>query len=121
MNDGHGINSATPADWDRLQREYPAIDPNNAVTMEAYHKLAEEEQAKDMVNSPSHYTAGNIECIEAIEASMTPEAFRGYCKANVLKYLWRYEKKGKPLECLEKSLWYLERLKSSYQGQLKTR
>jgi len=123
MNDGHGINSATPADWDRLQREYPVIDPNNAVTMEAYHKLAEEEQAKDMVNSPSHYTAGNIECIEAIEASMTPEAFRGYCKGNVLKYLWRYEKKekGKPLECLEKSLWYLERLKSSYQGQLKTR
>ena len=76
---------------------------------------------EDRVNSPSHYTAGNIECIEAIEASMTPEAFRGYCKGNVLKYLWRYEKKGKPLECLEKSLWYLERLKSSYQGQLETR
>ncbi len=48
----------------------------------------------DPVNHPSHYTQGGIECIEAIRASMTPEAFAGYCKGNILKYLWRWEKKG---------------------------
>lgn len=48
----------------------------------------------DMVNSPPHYNDGGIECIEAIEASMSEEAFRGYLKGNMLKYLWRYEHKG---------------------------
>lgn len=37
----------------------------------------------DNVNHPAHYTQGGIECIEAIKASMTPEAFRGYLKGNV--------------------------------------
>ncbi|HBY66669.1 MAG TPA: hypothetical protein DEG69_02155, partial [Flavobacteriaceae bacterium] len=28
---------------------------------------------KDNVNHPAHYTDGGIECIEAIEAQLTPE------------------------------------------------
>ena len=31
----------------------------------------------DLINNPEHYNAGSIECIEAIEASMTPEEFKG--------------------------------------------
>ena len=46
------------------------------------------------------------------DAAMTKEAFKGYLKGNCLKYLWRMDYKGKDLEDLEKSLWYLERLKS---------
>ena len=69
----------------------------------------------DMVNHPSHYTYGKIECIDAIEESMTTEAFRGYCKGAALKYLWRYERKGKPLEDLQKAQWYLVKLISSHQ------
>ena len=65
----------------------------------------------DYVNSPPHYNSGNIECIDAIEESMTPEAFKGYLKGNCLKYLWRMDYKGKDLEDLEKSIWYLNRLK----------
>ena len=64
---------------------------------------------EDMVNHPSHYTAGGIECIDAIEASMTAEAFKGYCKGNALKYIWRYEKKGS-VESLQKAIWYLNKL-----------
>ena len=64
----------------------------------------------DPVNSPSHYTAGGIECIEAIKASMSPEEFRGYLKGNSLKYLWRYQNKEKPVQDLSKSNWYLNRL-----------
>ena len=64
----------------------------------------------DPVNHPSHYASGGIECIEAIKASMTHEAFCGYLKGNVQKYLWRYEKKAAPVEDLKKASWYLTRL-----------
>jgi hypothetical protein len=62
----------------------------------------------DLVNHPPHYQ-GSIECIEAIEASMSPEAFKGALKANVIKYIWRYEQKG-GAESLRKAEWYLRRL-----------
>ena len=57
-------------------------------------KFVEEETIKDNVNHPAHYTQGSIECIDAIEAALTPEEFRGYCKGNALKYLWRERSKG---------------------------
>ena len=63
----------------------------------------------DMVNSPPHYNDGGIECIDAIEASMSQDAFRGYLKGNMIKYLWRYEKKN-GLEDLQKADWFLQRL-----------
>jgi len=46
------------------------------------------------VNHPKHYTSGGIECIDAIKASMTTESYKGFLKANCIKYLWRYELKG---------------------------
>ena len=67
----------------------------------------------DMVNSPPHYNDGGIECIEAIEASMSEEAFRGYLKGNMLKYLWRYEHNGGK-EDLDKANWYLTKLRESF-------
>jgi hypothetical protein len=36
-----------------------------------------------------HYRQGEIECIDAIRAALTDEEWRGYCKGNVLKYVWR--------------------------------
>ena len=66
----------------------------------------------DMVNQPPHYNQGWIECIDGIEASMSKEAFAGYCKGNVMKYLWRYEYKNK-VEDLKKAQWYLARLVKS--------
>lgn len=70
----------------------------------------------DVVNHPSHYKFGGIEAIEGIEASMGPEAFAGYLKGSVTKYLWRYEKKGKPLEDLKKARWFLDRLIQKVEG-----
>lgn len=64
---------------------------------------------EDVVNHPSHYTDGGIECIEAIEAALTTEEFRGYCKANCMKYIWRESHKG-GTESLKKAQWYLNRL-----------
>jgi hypothetical protein len=88
------INDATPADWDALRDKHPAL-------VKKY---------EDFVNSPPHYNYGKIECIEAIEESMTPEAFKGYLKGNTMKYLWRYERKGKSVEDLKKAQWYLDKL-----------
>jgi len=67
----------------------------------------------DPVNSPSHYNSGGIEAIEAIESALTGDSFRGYLKGNVMKYMWRYEKKAKPIEDLKKARWYLDRLISA--------
>jgi hypothetical protein len=63
----------------------------------------------DTVNHPSHYIGEGIECIEAIEAALTNEEFRGYCKGNCLKYIWRERCKG-GTESLKKAQWYLNRL-----------
>lgn len=60
----------------------------------------------DSVNQPPHYQQGDIECIDAIEAALTPEEFRGYCKGNVIKYALRERDKGGG-ESLSKAFWYL--------------
>lgn len=62
----------------------------------------------DIVNKPPHYE-GSIECIAAIESSMSKESFRGYLKGNVQKYIWRYDRKN-GLEDLQKAQWYLNKL-----------
>lgn len=60
----------------------------------------------DMVNHPPHYTAGSIECIDAIRASLGDEAFVAYCRGCVIKYSWRVGKKGSGEEDLKKVAWY---------------
>ena len=67
-------------------------------------------RADDPVNHPSHYTNGDVECIDALEASMEPIEFCGFLKGNVMKYVWRFEKKASPAEDLSKAQWYLDRL-----------
>lgn len=95
------IDDATPADWDALREKHPTL-------IKKYEDFVTKNE--DVVNSPQHYNYGKIECIEAIEESMTPDAFKGYLKGNTMKYLWRYERKGKAVEDLEKAQWYLNRL-----------
>ena len=63
----------------------------------------------DMVNSPPHYNQTGIECIEAISAA-TDSNFKYYLQGNIMKYLWRFDYKDKPLEDLQKAKWYLDRL-----------
>tara|TARA_R100001443_G_scaffold116500_1_gene137078 strand:- start:695 stop:916 length:222 start_codon:yes stop_codon:yes gene_type:complete len=64
---------------------------------------------KDMVNSPPHYNQGGVECIDAIQAALGPN-FKYYLQGNIIKYLWRFDYKGKPLEDVEKAKWYLNKL-----------
>ena len=84
---------------------------------EEYMKQAKEQEealkewpsTEDMVNSPSHYNQSGIECIAAIQAALGPN-FKYYLQGNIMKYLWRFDYKGKPLEDLEKAQWYLNTL-----------
>lgn len=69
----------------------------------------------DNVNNPPHYTAGKVECIEAIEAALTPEEFRGYLKGNIIKYVWRERFKG-GRESIAKAGWYQQNLMSVTSG-----
>lgn len=66
----------------------------------------------DMVNLPPHYGGRGVECIQAIEAALTPEEYRGYLKGNVMKYVWRERQKG-GTESMLKAEWYLKRLLGS--------
>jgi len=65
---------------------------------------------KDNVNNPEHYNKNSVETIDVIEHSMSPEEFIGYLKGNIIKYNSRSEHKGKPIEDLEKALWYQTKL-----------
>lgn len=76
-------------------------------------KSSSEEKGEiyDSVNHPFHYTSqGNVECIDAIENSMPHEAFEGYLKGNILKYIWRYRNKYSPIQDLQKAKCYLDML-----------
>ena len=90
------IDDATPEEWDALT----ALD----------NLSIRKPKKVDPVDKPDHYNKGAIEAIEAIKASMPDQEFRGYLKGNALKYLWRYDYKGKPVEDLRKCRWYIDRL-----------
>ena len=65
---------------------------------------------KYIVNHPSHYTQGKIECIDAIaEATKHLLGIAAVCVANIIKYVWRYPFKN-GLEDLYKAQWYLNEL-----------
>jgi hypothetical protein len=87
-------------------------EPKKGRGIDAWMKAAHKEPdiETDMVLRPAHYNTGNIECIEAIEESMSSHAFKGYLKGNCMKYLWRYEYKGKQVQDLQKAGWYLQKL-----------
>ena len=79
-------------------------------------KMIEAEQAGkeaygnvDMVNSPPHYNQTGIECIHAISAA-TGDGYKYYLQGNIMKYLWRFDYKDKPIEDLQKAKWYLDKL-----------
>lgn len=73
------------------------------------------EKVEDLVNSPSHYNQGTVEVIEILEQQaeamskndIDPKAIPHIC--NALKYLCRFQSKGKPIEDLNKAKWYIDR------------
>lgn len=84
----------------KLPTNTPTNTPTNIPT----------EPEHDAVNHPSHYTAGGIECIEALKAATTRlTGIEAVCTANAIKYLWRWKDKN-GTEDIRKAIWYCERL-----------
>jgi hypothetical protein len=96
---------------EKKEEDGPYILPNAIV------KLMPMPKEEDNINHPAHYTQGTVECIDAIESSMTPEEFRGYLKGCLMKYIWRYQHKG-GMEDLKKARWYLDRLIKFWGGKV---
>ena len=82
----------------------------HALKKEAEKKI--EEPKEDMINHPSHYTQGEIECIEAIKYinnKLHTEGYEGYCLGNFIKYIWRCNYKN-GWEDINKAIFYLNEL-----------
>ncbi|MGH7747395.1 MAG: DUF3310 domain-containing protein [Candidatus Dormibacteria bacterium] len=80
-------------------------DPNGAhLWPEPRAVSAAPEPQGDTIRSPKHYTThvSGVECIQIAE-HMT------FNLGNALKYIWRCDLKGAPVEDLRKAIWYLER------------
>jgi hypothetical protein len=61
------------------------------------------ESARETVDHPDHYnTIPGIECIDVVE-------HLSFNVGNAIKYLWRCDHKGAPIEDLKKARWYIDR------------
>lgn len=68
--------------------------------------------AEDDAINPSHYQVDGIpEAIEIMEHLMTKEQFEGFLWGNILKYAYRYGRKGDKKETAGKIEWYANHLK----------
>lgn len=103
-----------------LEREEPVdviFVKNSDVTL-FKHRFTSNDDVFEFVNTvysslfgkqKKRYKHGDIECIDAIRACMSEEEFKGFCKGNVIKYIWRSDYKG-GREDLEKAKDYLNYL-----------
>lgn len=97
-------------DWDEVEPYVIETVDEEEGSQFVEELIASLDEAVDMVNKPDHYNHGEIECIDYLKDNMPYEAYLGYLEGNLKKYLHRWRHKGKPLEDLSKSRWYLNRL-----------
>jgi hypothetical protein len=74
----------------------------------------------DMVNHPSHYCTGDIECWDAMMAAFGEEWMMHYANVAAFKYNWRAKHKGNFAEDMRKAAWYNTRaaeLKEKLNGE----
>jgi hypothetical protein len=84
----------------------PATDPRHD-----YYPVEE----LDPINSPSHYCPPGLpETKDRMRQFLGDDKYRGYCEGNILKYLDRYQRKGKAAEDLKKIARYAEMLQELY-------
>lgn len=95
------------------------IDPKDAekVLPDILHELGEDEEednnkAEDAIN-PSHYKVDGLpEAIDIMNHLMTPEQFEGFLWGNIMKYAYRFGRKGDKGETAGKIAWYANQLKA---------
>ena len=115
VNDRNSIttNTTSAEDNERLLKELRKAfqGPRGSLPEQATSSDNARTVEHDSVNHPAHYTAGGIECIDAIAAALTcqTDPMRAWLTGQVLKYMWRWPLKN-GLEDLKKARFYLDRL-----------
>lgn len=75
------------------------VGGNNAISSPPFH--IKDDDPVNRLKHPASHPSG-VEFIEIAE-------FMPFCIGNALKYMWRCDLKGKPVQDLEKAIWYLKR------------
>ena len=97
------VKKAMPAEEEKKDRGASDV----GTPIDTLVKIAED----DAIN-PSHYKVDGIpEAIEIMEHLMTKEQFEGFLWGNILKYAYRYGRKGDKKETAGKIEWYAKKLK----------
>lgn len=105
LNEG-GVESAA------VRQVAAALRERNEARESAIAAAAQSSESSTMaaVHHPAHYTAGKVECIDALESAvMGLEGPAAALTWTAMKYLWRWSKKN-GVEDLEKARWYIDRL-----------
>ena len=108
-------------DWHEEDELEPITDPLATKIEERNNKPSIREQLEDnllelldeddKVNSPSHYTKGDIEVIDIIkQLTQGYEPFEAYLVGNTIKYLARANFKENKQQDLEKAEWHINKL-----------
>jgi len=97
-----------------LEETVNRLEAERAVLLSTIEKAVDDsapgQADHDPVSRPAHYTAGKVECIDAIEsATVGLTGGAAYCTGDAIKYLWRWHRKG-GVEDLKKARWYIDRL-----------
>lgn len=96
------VEKAMPAEEEKKDR----VSSDVGTPIDTLVKIAE-----DTAINPSHYrVAGIPEAIEIMEHLMTKEQLEGFLWGNILKYAYRYGRKGDKKETAGKIAWYAKKL-----------
>ena len=94
------------------QYYYDRDDDEKAITLLEGEPIVEEDKIKMDAINPSHYQVEGIpEAIEIMQGLMTKEQLEGFLWGNIIKYAYRYGRKGDKAETAGKIAWYATQLK----------
>lgn len=92
----------------------PAITPYSREEKEIDKEMKQFIYA-DEIHHPDHYTWKGVECKDVIETMVTGlSGIEAYYMGNIIKYLYRYPKKGTLETDLAKAAQYMEFLKEHF-------
>jgi hypothetical protein len=72
------------------------LDCNSSITV----------TVEDVVNSPSHYKVGGVECIDVMVQLYGLKRVEEYAEIAAFKYAWREGRKGDSKTDKRKKIWY---------------
>lgn len=95
-------------------------DPKYDIVIERRLKEMEKDVECSPIN-PSHYRVEGIpEAIDIMEHLMTKEQLKGFLWGNIIKYAYRYGRKGDDHDTAGKIEWYANRLKEACEEKRKS-